>query len=696
MSFLTPLYLLGALTIAAPIVFHLIRRTTKGEFPFSSLIFLSPSPPRLTRRSRLDQWLLLLLRATALVLLTVAFARPFLRQAAGMSLGDVEQRRVAVLIDTSASMRRGDLWAQAKAKAVVAIEECRPGDQLAVFAFDVVSRPVLSFDESASLDPARRPALAKGLVERLEPSWGATHLGQALIDAAGAIENVGDAARRSSSVQRRIILISDLQQGSRLDVLGNFEWPSDLDLELRTVTTEGSNAGLQWLAGQDSGEVDAERANDLRVRVVNDATSKKESFGLSWTDDKTLPIPVYVPPGESRVVRVLRPADSAPRRMLRLQGDTQEFDNVLHLASESRETATVLYVGHDAADDPSGLSYYLKRVFEDMPRRTVKVESRSPAAVLSIRPGLVVPLIVLSAETSAENVAFLRRFARNGGTVLTIVTAPGKAPTLSDLAEGPALDVEDSPSRGDAMLSEIAFDHPLFAPFAAPQFNDFTKIRFWKYRRIPASLLGEVRVLARFEKGDPAVIEKTLGKGRLVILASGWNPADSQLARSSKFVPLMSALLDSPNAGPDLSANRTVQEHVALPEGAVAVRRPDGSTTKLAPGTSTFDETITPGVYSVETTKGAQEFAVNLDPSESKTAILPAETLEQFGCRLAMNTSRVETEREVKRQLQNAELEGRQKLWRPLILAVIFVLIVETWLAGWQGRSRPSRAEAPV
>lgn len=65
MSFLTPLYLLGALTIAAPIVFHLIRRTTKGEVPFSSLIFLSPSPPRLTRRSRLDQWLLLLLRAAA-------------------------------------------------------------------------------------------------------------------------------------------------------------------------------------------------------------------------------------------------------------------------------------------------------------------------------------------------------------------------------------------------------------------------------------------------------------------------------------------------------------------------------------------------------------------------------------------------------------------------------------------------------
>ena len=58
------------------------------------------------------------------------------------------------------------------------------------------------------------------------------------------------------------------------------------------------------------------------------------------------------------------------------------------------------------------------------------------------------------------------------------------------------------------MLGEIAFDHPLFASLAGAQFNDFTKIRFWKYRRIDADRLGDARVLARFETGDAAVIEK--------------------------------------------------------------------------------------------------------------------------------------------------------------------------------------------
>ena len=79
MSFLAPLYVAGALAIGLPILFHLIQRRPRGEKTFSSLMFLSASPPRLTRRSRLDNLLLLLLRAAALILIASAFARPFLR-----------------------------------------------------------------------------------------------------------------------------------------------------------------------------------------------------------------------------------------------------------------------------------------------------------------------------------------------------------------------------------------------------------------------------------------------------------------------------------------------------------------------------------------------------------------------------------------------------------------------------------------
>ncbi len=74
MSLLAPLYFLGALAVTLPILFHLIRRQPKGQVEFSSLMFLRPTPPRLTRRSRLDNWPLLLIRALALTLLALAFA----------------------------------------------------------------------------------------------------------------------------------------------------------------------------------------------------------------------------------------------------------------------------------------------------------------------------------------------------------------------------------------------------------------------------------------------------------------------------------------------------------------------------------------------------------------------------------------------------------------------------------------------
>ena len=62
MSFLAPLFLLGTLAVVGPIIFHLIRRTTREQTPFSSLMFLQPTPPRVTRRSRLENLWLLLLR----------------------------------------------------------------------------------------------------------------------------------------------------------------------------------------------------------------------------------------------------------------------------------------------------------------------------------------------------------------------------------------------------------------------------------------------------------------------------------------------------------------------------------------------------------------------------------------------------------------------------------------------------------
>src|SRR5688572_25673093 len=101
MNFLTPLFLLGALAIAGPIIYHLVRRTTRERTSFSSLMFLLPSPPRLSKRSRIEDLLLLILRCLALALLALGFARPFLRQAPVDDPTAAQPKRIVLLVDQS-------------------------------------------------------------------------------------------------------------------------------------------------------------------------------------------------------------------------------------------------------------------------------------------------------------------------------------------------------------------------------------------------------------------------------------------------------------------------------------------------------------------------------------------------------------------------------------------------------------------
>ena len=300
---------------------------------------------------------------------------------------------------------------------------------------------MLSFRESASQEPGPRKAVALARIDELQPTWNATDLGQALIGAIAAIEDIADKSERAARMPRRIILISDLQQGSRLEALGEFEWPKDVELEVKTVTDDSSNAGLQRLADPvELRTVAADR--EPRVRVFNDAESRREKFSLQWTDPlgKALgdPVDAYVPPGESRVVRMPRTRAPGTAQSIVLKGDSAPFDNTLFVVDEPRQEATVLFIGDDRADDVSGLLYYLMRVFVDTPRRSVQVIPRPPSATVMLDPKRPTPLVILVGDTSAENARRLRDHARAGSTVLYVATGPGRGETLAALLDAPA------------------------------------------------------------------------------------------------------------------------------------------------------------------------------------------------------------------------------------------------------------------
>ncbi|HQG28403.1 MAG TPA: BatA domain-containing protein, partial [Candidatus Ozemobacteraceae bacterium] len=104
LSFGNPWFLAGALTVAVPLWLHLYYRRTPIPRDFPSLRLIRLSVEAMTRRMKLRHLVLLALRILALVLLTLAFARPFVGGGSVAATGSGSPAAFVVILDNSLSM----------------------------------------------------------------------------------------------------------------------------------------------------------------------------------------------------------------------------------------------------------------------------------------------------------------------------------------------------------------------------------------------------------------------------------------------------------------------------------------------------------------------------------------------------------------------------------------------------------------
>ncbi len=690
MSFLYPLFLAGIAAIGVPIILHLIRRQTRKRVTFSSLMFLRTTLPRFKSRSRLENLLLLILRCIILCLLAFAFARPFFP----IAVDDHQvhpAKRMVLLMDTSASMRRTGMWAQAIQQAESVLTGASPADRVCVMSFDQSTEMLLGFEQWAELDPTRRAPVAAEQISKLSPGWASTDLGHALVTAAEAIED-DEANDAQSAWTHEVLLISDSQQGAGLEALRAYEWPEHTKLAVKLIQAKGTtNATLQLAAGRD----DLSRP---AIRITNSPDAISERFDLNWADEASgQTTEVYVPAGHSVVVRVPMPTDGPAGHRLVLSGDDHDFDNTLYVAPHPPQPINILYIGNDDANDVQGMLYYARRAFAPTAAIDPHLTSCSPQKIPEADVAKA-HLIIVADMIEPELCAALRRYLDSGRTLLLAMKSPDAGRTIAALAGIDSVEASEATVDGYALLGQIDFKHPVLSPFSEPRFGDFTRIHFWKHRYIGLAGLPDAKVLARFDSGEPAWFELTIGNGSLLVLASGWHPADSQLALCSKFVPLLYSVLEWGGALTGQQSQYLVGEAVAMPQSLrlgsspLRIRRPDGAVIQLDGSQRTFTQADTPGIYSAESTAGNRLFAVNLTLKESQTAVMPIDDLESYGVSLkqAVGTAKEPQSPETQRVVQQARrysnfalLEQEQKLWRWVFVLLLVISFVEIALAGW-------------
>ena len=121
--------------------------------------------------------------------------------------------------------------------------------------------------------------------------------------------------------------------------------------------------------------------------------------------------------------------------------------------------------------------------------------------------------------------------------------------------------------------------------------------------------------------------------------------------------------------------------------------KPSAPAQTLPAGTA-FTDTDVPGIYTASSAGKTRRFAVNLPLEESRVAPLSQDDLARLGVPIGPLTEEpVAITRIHQRQLQRAEVENREKLWRWFILAALAIVAVEVILAGSLARS-PGTAEA--
>ena len=694
MSFLYPLFLAGSLAIALPIVFHLIRRSTKTKVPFSTLRFLQPSPPRLTKKSRLEHLWLLLLRCLILILLAFAFARPYIEEAIDApQLADNPQRNL-FLIDTSASMRRTLAWDRAISILSDKVSEIDQSALAAAYAFDTQLHPIVSFEQWSGAPRADRGIQIINQTKQRSPSWKATHLGNALLTAVDLLEESTRIGEHNKDAQDwRIIVIGDLQSGMLLDGIQGFEWPKGCVVEFHGVEMENTtNAGIHAVPNMSAFASFVENEG-ARVRISNTSQSKNETFRYGWIkedteENLTSKTELYLPPGKSRVVDVPEAPSDFPPDILRIQGDDHDFDNVAWRVPLRARQSKVIYFGNAANTDSTQLLFYLEKAFQQTLRHAVSVTVLPPDQAIVEEMIQDARLLVVGAPLSAQVAAQVERLMTEGTTTMLALHQDEMQATLRTLTQDQGLQLKTGDSKRYALFGEIDFQHPIFQSFADPRFSDFTKIHFWQHSELDLEGHETARILARFDNGLPAIAQFPRGKGSLFVTAFGWQPKLSQFALSTKFVPFLYSMLDFGAGIHEVKSHYFVGQDVDLSTltdvQSLSIQKPNGETLNMD-GKRQFTDTSSPGIYTITTGGSPIRFAVNLHPSESDTTPILEEKLIGLGIPTASNLDDASINpivEEAQRKLKAAEIESSQKYWKWIVIAALVFATLETLSAG--------------
>jgi uncharacterized membrane protein len=669
MSFLAPLFFIALAGLAIPVLIHLTQREKKQVQPFPSLMFVRRIPYKAVQRRRIHNWLLLLVRLTALALIVAAFSRPFFASD-DPSAATQGAREVVILLDQSYSLGYGDRWERARAAAHDAVNGLGASDRGSLVLFSTGAEIALR----SSVE--REPLTAA--IGTLKPGSGATRY-------APALKVAGSILAESPLPRREVILISDFQRNGWRGEEGARLPAGTLLTPVPVAGGSGPNVSVTAVSLARSAFSNQERVA-VTAAVVNRSASASRggsvSLEIGGRPIQTQPLDVE---GDGSASITFDPFTVTARNMrgtVRIGSDALPADNAFHFIVSPAEPVRVLVVDRGTA----GAALHLTRALAigDAPRFDTTV--RQPDAVTDADLGRAAVVLLNDVTMTAALARRLVRFVEAGGGLFVVLGPRATWPQDVDVLPAALLQPVDR-TRGDAgRVGALEYGHPVFEPFRAPRSGDFSGARFYGYRTIqPAE---GAQVLARFDGGTPALVERRVGNGRVLLWASTLDLSWSDLPLKPVYLPFIHQTLrhlaSYAQPAPWLTIGQILDPTAgavrgSTPAGRVALA-PSGRRIPLDEEGAEVLALSEPGFYELRGEGGDAELGVvasNVDAAESD--LTPMDPKEIVAATIGSPTGGPAGGSGL--PMTPAAQEGSQRLWWYLLVAGIVLLGVDTVLS---------------
>ena len=680
MAFLAPLFFVGLAALAIPVLIHLTQREKKMVQQFPSLMFVRRIPYQTVRRRKLRDIALLCVRLAALMLIVAAFARPFLwRPNAATAIG-ATAREVVVLLDQSYSMAYADRWDRAKAAARDAINRLGPSDRASVVLFssgaDIALRSTGEKDRLiASMDGAT-------------PTAAATRFGPAL-------KVAGSILAESPLPRKEAILISDFQrsgwrgeEGARLPA-GSTLTPVTIGGPADKPNASVTSAALSRSTFSDQERVTVTAA--VANRTVAPVTGDSLTLEIGGRAIQTLPLNI-APEGSASVAFQPFTVPSKNMRVtVRAGNDALATDNVFNLVISPSAPVRIVVVD---SGNRAGAGLYLMRALGIGDAPKFDILSRQPAAVSDedLRRASVVLLNDVDVNVGLGR--RLQRFVQDGGGVFIAAGPRATWPQEADILPA-SLSQPIDKSRGEsARVGALEYGHPVFEVFRAPRSGDFSTARFYAYRSVAAA--PNTQVLARFDAGTPALVERKVGSGHVMLWASTLDLSWSDLPLKPVFLPFihrsMVHLANYTEPTPWLTIGQVFDPDASSAKAQATGRlalTPSGKRLPLEDEGSSAQvlELTEQGFYEIRGQKANSDVTVvasNIDPAESElTPVDPADIVTAATGGAGQNAQQAEADVPLTPEAQ----ERAQRLWWYMLATGILLLGVDTLFSNWLSRT---------